>query len=88
MKTKEEIAQWVINNRYTKGENDKVSDAEMYHELVESIDKLCNIKSVFVVCENDEYGRDLWICCTNTVEEAEKAKGRDSTRNIYEHCII
>ena len=46
MKTKEEIAQWVINNRYPKSENDKVSDAEMYHELVESIDKLCNTVNV------------------------------------------
>lgn len=45
-------------------------------------------KSVFVVCENDDYGRDLWICCKNTAEEAKEAKGRDTTRNIYEHWIL
>ena len=31
---KEEIAQWVINNRYPKSEKEKVSDAEMYHFIV------------------------------------------------------
>lgn len=46
MKTPEEIAQWVINNRYPKSEKEKVSDAEMYHSLVESIVKLCNLHSV------------------------------------------
>jgi len=37
MKTAEEIAQWVINNRYPKSENNKVSDFEMYNELVKLI---------------------------------------------------
>jgi len=45
-------------------------------------------ESVFVVCENDDYGRDLWLCCKNTIEEAIEVKGRDSTRNIYEHQIL
>jgi len=36
MKT-EEIAQWVINNRYSKSENDKVSDSEMYYFIVDEI---------------------------------------------------
>ena len=45
-------------------------------------------KSVFAVCENDDYGRDLWLCCKNTVEEAKEVKGRDTTRNIYEHWIL
>ena len=45
-------------------------------------------KSVFVVCENDNYGRDLWLCCKNTAKEAIEVKGRDTTRNIYEHCIL
>jgi hypothetical protein len=40
MKTPEEIAQWVINNRYPKSENEKVSDLEMYHQLVTNIKKL------------------------------------------------
>lgn len=46
MKTAKEIAQYVIDNRYPKSENEKVSDVEMYHELVESIEKLCNIPLV------------------------------------------
>lgn len=46
MKKAKEIAQWVIDNRYPKNENEKVSDVEMYHELVESIEKLCNISHV------------------------------------------
>lgn len=33
----EEIAQWVIDNRYAKNENQKISDIEMYHTLVEKI---------------------------------------------------
>jgi hypothetical protein len=45
-------------------------------------------KSVFVVCENDYYGRDLWLCCKNTAEEAKEVKGRYTTRNIYEHWIL
>ena len=33
----EEIAQWVIDNRYPKSENDRISDLEMYNEIVDSI---------------------------------------------------
>ena len=40
MKTIEEIAQWVINNRYHKSENDKVSDAEMYQTLIEAMNQV------------------------------------------------
>lgn len=39
MKTIEEIAQWVIDNRYPKSENDKVSDFEMYQTLIEVMNK-------------------------------------------------
>ena len=54
MNTAKEIAQWVIDNRYPKSENEKVSDMEMYHELVESIEKLCNIPPVSksVTCQS------------------------------------
>lgn len=37
---KEEIAQWVIDNRYAKSEKEKVSDFEMYHLLIEKIEAL------------------------------------------------
>ena len=36
----EEIAQWVINNRYPKSENNKISDVEMYHKI---LDEICSI---------------------------------------------
>jgi len=38
--TKEEIAQWVIDNRYPKSDKLKVSDSEMYHMLVDNIEEL------------------------------------------------
>jgi hypothetical protein len=40
MKTIQEIAQWVIDNRYPKSENDKVSDFEMYHTLIEAMNQI------------------------------------------------
>ena len=43
------------------------------------------IKSVFIVCENDNYGQDLYKGVFNTREEAERLKNRDTTRHIYEH---
>lgn len=36
----EEIAQWVIDNRYSKSEKQKISDAEMYRFIVNVINKL------------------------------------------------
>jgi hypothetical protein len=35
--TAENIAQWVIDNRYPKSENDKMSDHELFHQLVDKI---------------------------------------------------
>jgi len=34
---KEEVAQWVIDNRYPKNEQSKMSDAEMYHTLIDKL---------------------------------------------------
>jgi len=34
------IAQWVIDNRYPKNENNKVSDFEMYYKIIELIQSL------------------------------------------------
>lgn len=42
MKTAEEIAQWVVDNRYQNSDFDRVSDDEMYNILVERINKLCD----------------------------------------------
>lgn len=36
--TKEEVAQWVIDERYPKGEYEKISDHELYHGLIEKIE--------------------------------------------------
>ena len=56
MKTPEEIAQWVIDNRYPQNEKQKVSDAEMYHNLVDSIANLCNLPVVtHRTCYNCKY---------------------------------
>lgn len=35
--TSEEIAQWVIDNRYSKGEYQTMPDHELYHTLVDKI---------------------------------------------------
>jgi hypothetical protein len=53
----------------------------------EAVDKLVTLHSgyVFIVCENDNYGRDLYLCTKDTIEEAQEVKGRDNTRNIYKH---
>lgn len=44
--SKDNIAQWVIDNRYPKSEFEKISDMEMYHEIVAMIEKLINKNSV------------------------------------------
>jgi len=36
----EEVAQWVIDNRYPKSETDKLSDHELYHGLIDRIKSL------------------------------------------------
>lgn len=62
MKTAEQIAQWVIDNRYPKNENSKVSDSEMYHELVESIAKLCTIPHVVWKSEQLQPDEEAYRC--------------------------
>ena len=42
----EEIAQWVVDNRYPKSENNKVSDSEMYYTLIEKINQALTIPDV------------------------------------------
>ena len=41
MKSAKDIAQWVIDNRYSTKDN-KVSDVEMYYEIVTNIEALLN----------------------------------------------
>ena len=40
MKTKEQLAQWVIDNRYGKSLLEKISDKEIYDTIVEGIEKI------------------------------------------------
>lgn len=40
MKSPQEIAQWVIDNRYSKNEKDKISDFVMYNFIVDEINNL------------------------------------------------
>ena len=43
------------------------------------------VKSVFIVCENDNYGEALFKGVFNNREEAKSLVGRDNTRYIIEH---
>ncbi len=40
MKTKEQLAQWVVDKRYPNSEFDKVSDKEIYDTIVETIEAI------------------------------------------------
>lgn len=39
-KTPEQIAQWVIDNRYPKGEYQNTPDSEIYHTILDGINDL------------------------------------------------
>jgi hypothetical protein len=64
MKTIQEIAQWVIDNRYPKSENNKVSDAEMYYTLVEAMNQVLRQPPVSEsVCSHDFGDRNQFSRC-------------------------
>jgi len=69
MKSSKEIAQWVIDNRYSKSEHEKVSDLEMYHEIVDSIEKLSNAPKVknCITCKHQDVSKYVEPCygCDN-----------------------
>jgi len=69
MNTIQEIAQWVINNRYPKSENDKVSDAEMYHTLIEAMNQV--LRQPPVSCSLCGYCKDdrTAVCCQTCLDE-------------------
>ena len=52
----EELAQWVIDNRYPKSENEKISDFEMFHFIVKESSQLepLVMQKIAEVIENDE----------------------------------
>ena len=71
--TLEEVAQWVINNRYAKSELEKVSDFEMYHTIInkcskwmqetmyseEDMEKAFIAGSNSMIEEDDDYGSEF-----------------------------
>lgn len=68
MNTPKEIARWVIDNRWPKNENEKISDVEMYHTIVDSIQKLrqggeFKIKKCYT-CEHEFKTCDQEPCCS------------------------
>lgn len=52
MNTIEELAQWVIDNRYTKNSKEKISDFEMFNTIVEKSKELLS-KPNIEPCEGD-----------------------------------
>jgi len=69
MKTPEEIAQWVIDNRYPQSEKQKVSDTEMYHNLVDSIANLCNLPVVVCSCCGKNTPEICGSCVSDIAQE-------------------
>lgn len=69
MKTIQEIAQWVIDNRYPKNENDKVSDFEMYQFLIEAMNQVLRQPpvsgSLCEYCNDDKTS----VCCQDCLDE-------------------
>lgn len=53
----EELAQWVIDNRYPKGEYNKVSDFEMFHFIVSNVS--IPIEPPVILPERNSFGQ--WI---------------------------
>lgn len=47
--TAEQIAQWVIDNRYPKSENNKLSDIEMYHALVVDVREYSDQQNAYLL---------------------------------------
>ena len=43
--------------------------------------------SVFIVVENDEYGRDLFVVATTILNLAESEKKKEPTRTIHTHIF-
>lgn len=67
MNVPEQIAQWVIDNRYPKSENNKVSDFEMFTTIVEKINGLTN-NTLKLDCSNCIFSsiQSVEPCCRCT----------------------
>ena len=80
-----EGAQFLMSLKEVLDLQDELLSAQ---EQVENLNLGVVSNSVFIVCENDDYGRDLYLCTENTIEEAKAIKGNDNTRNIYEYEVL
>jgi hypothetical protein len=56
-----ELAQWVINNRYPKSENEKVSDAEMYNFIIDNLKQPENNGWISVEDRLPETGEEVLV---------------------------
>lgn len=81
----QEIAQWVINNRYPRGENDKVSDHEMYTTIVESVNKMvfAQMDKLFSMISSDERMDILSGYCRHCLQD-ESVTGRCFCASHYD----
>lgn len=72
-----ELAQWVIDNRYPRGENDKVSDHEMYTTITESVNKMvfAQMDKLFSMISSDERMEILSNYCKHCLQD-EKSLGK------------
>ena len=61
MKTKEELAQWVVDSRDPKTGFVKVSDSELYNTIVESIEKIVWEKKNEVRQETKAADNEPWL---------------------------
>lgn len=67
MNSIKELAQWVIDNRYPKSENEKTSDAEMYNTIVDTFQNL-NQKSELKIEELPTIINKIGDCIDKEVE--------------------
>jgi len=80
MKTIEEISQWVIDNRYPKSKNDKVSDFEMYQTLIEAMNQVLHQPLVIgLVCTCTKFretpminGKHICSICNKPIVQTDR----------------
>ena len=67
MNSIQELAQWVIDNRYPKSENEKTSDVEMYNTIFDTFQNL-NQKSELKIEELPTIINKIGDCIDKEVE--------------------
>lgn len=67
-RTPEQIAQWAIDNRYPKGEFNKVSDFELYHTILDDIHRLLYKIDVIEIDES-LFNKDNYFLASENIKE-------------------